>query len=113
MATIEPCKAGTSVTAPLPLRSKSWRNPGASAMAVYGMPLMMLRDFLLVCPKIHLPKGGLKRKTYYSEKLKRKVTTPDYDDDTEQILEDRYADRYPLRQAWKYVIGDIIADIGL
>jgi len=31
-------------------------------------------------------------KTYYSKKLKRKVTIPDYDDHTGEIIEDRYSE---------------------
>ena len=31
-------------------------------------------------------------KTYYSEKLKRRVTIPDYDDHTLELLEDRYSE---------------------
>jgi len=31
-------------------------------------------------------------KTYYSEKLKRKVTIPDYDEHTGELLEDRYSE---------------------
>ncbi|MBN2034495.1 MAG: hypothetical protein JW836_14570 [Deltaproteobacteria bacterium] len=31
-------------------------------------------------------------KTYYSKKLKRNVTIPDYDDHTGEILEDRYVE---------------------
>ena len=31
-------------------------------------------------------------KTYYSEKLKRKVTIPDYNDHTGELLEDRYSE---------------------
>lgn len=33
-----------------------------------------------------------KMKTYYSDKLKRNVTIPDYDDHTGEILEDRYSE---------------------
>ena len=31
-------------------------------------------------------------KTYYSEKLKRKVTVPDYDTHTGELLEERYSE---------------------
>ena len=31
-------------------------------------------------------------KTYYSEKLKRKVTIPDYDDHRSELLEERYSE---------------------
>jgi len=31
-------------------------------------------------------------KTYYSKKLKKRVTIPDYDDHTGELLEDRYSE---------------------